>query len=127
MLKTMYSVSGSCWVMQADHSEVTDILCLHRYICHVPGPGPQPFRISNLFWSVHQEFIGPTELDTNLSRSWRIKYQTSNDDLLIYNEKYKCWSVQNSQVGLPEAFSHLSKAPTWEAEILDSFLIPSHR
>lgn len=57
ILKTMYRGSGCCWVIQADHSEVTNILCLQGYTCHVPGPGPQSFRISNLFWSAHQEFI----------------------------------------------------------------------
>lgn len=72
-------------------------------------PGPHPFRISNCCFgqSTHQT-MGPTKLDTHLLVSQSASL-TWNDNLLIYNETYKCWPIQISQVGLTRDFSPLAK------------------
>lgn len=66
ILKAVYNSRG---VLQTDYSEVANILSIHQQTCHIPRSGPQPFKIRNLIWTAHQEFMGLTQLDTHLSHS----------------------------------------------------------
>lgn len=64
--------------------------------------GPHPFRISNLFWSAHQESVGPTKLDTHLlvsqSGSLNMKWQFTNLQWkiqLLINPDFSSWLDQS--------------------------------